>query len=110
MARKAVELARAAALVGAHSTGAGERARHIGFYLIDKGLPELERAAEVRLSSSQSLQRAVERCPLLIYLGTIVLLSVILSAGLLAQALALGMPLGALLPIALLSLLSLIHI
>ena len=105
VARKAVELARAAALVGAHSTGAGERARHVGFYLIDKGLPELERAAEIRLSSSQSLQRAVERCPLLIYLGTIVLLSVILSAGLLAQALALGMPLGALLPIALLSLL-----
>ena len=36
VARKAVDLARAASLVGAHSAdaGAGERARHVGFYLI----------------------------------------------------------------------------
>jgi cyclic beta-1,2-glucan synthetase len=109
VARRALDLARAAA-TGDAAGGLGERARHVGFYLIDKGLPELERAADVRLSGAAALRRAAGRCPLTLYLGGIVLLSAILSAGLLAQALAFGLPAWWLLPIGLLSLLAVSHL
>jgi len=46
VARKAIELAHE----GADGNGGDDRAAHVGFYLIDKGLPQLERALEVRLS------------------------------------------------------------
>ncbi len=45
VARKAIQLARE----GAARKGSDDRAAHVGFYLIDKGLPQLERAAEARL-------------------------------------------------------------
>ena len=60
-----------------------DRAAHVGFYLIDKGLPQLERAAEVRLSPSEALRKVGCRFPLLLYRGTILLMTVIF-AGLLA--------------------------
>ncbi|MBS1172446.1 MAG: beta-(1,2)-glucan production associated transrane protein, partial [Proteobacteria bacterium] len=66
VARKAVELARAGG-----ESGADRRAGHVGFYLIDKGLPELERAANVRLSGTEALRKATGRFPLLLYLGAI---------------------------------------
>ena len=44
VARKAIQLARE----GAARKGGDDRAAHVGFYLIDKGLPQLERTAEVR--------------------------------------------------------------
>ena len=59
---------------------------HVGFFLIDKGLPRLEQAAQLRLSAAERLQRAARRHALLLYLGAIALLSVVLSAGLLAEA------------------------
>lgn len=105
VARKAVDLAHAAAAVDAGS-GIGTRARHVGYYLIDKGLPELERAAEVRLSSVESVRRAAGRVPLAMYLGGIVLVTAAFSAGLLAQALAVGTPLWGLLAIGILALLA----
>ena len=46
VAAKAIELARASAA----GKGSNDRAAHVGFYLIDKGLPELERAAGVKAS------------------------------------------------------------
>ncbi len=71
-------------------------------------MPELERAAEVRLSGAEALRRAAGRFPLLLYLGAIVLITVIIAGGLLAQALcrrdAAG--LGVLVPIGVLSLLA----
>ena len=109
VARKAVELAQAAAGRIVARDNRGDRAGHVGFYLIDKGLPELERAAAVRLSAPEALRRVVGQCPLLIYLGGILLISVILAAGLLAQARASGIPAGVLsftlLPIGMLALL-----
>lgn len=93
VARKALELARAGAAVDA-GTGTDGRAGHVGYYLIDKGLPQLERAAEVRLSGCGALRRTVGRCPLLLYLGTITLITAIITGSLLAQTLAVGMPAG----------------
>jgi hypothetical protein len=60
MARSAIELTQA----GAAQHGGDDRAAHVGFYLIDKGLPQLERRAEVRLSPAVVLQRLGRRCPL----------------------------------------------
>jgi len=96
VARKAVELAHAGALPGMGS-GGGEHARHVGFYLIDKGVVELERVAEVRLSGFESLRRMAGRFPLPIYLGVIVLIAALIGGSLLAQVYAVGMPAWALL-------------
>jgi len=62
------------------------RTAHVGFYLIDKGLHQLERALEVRLSPSEYLQRWSRRFPLLVYLGAITLMTAIFAGGLLAKA------------------------
>jgi cellobiose phosphorylase len=80
VARKAVDLARAAASGG----DAGDRSRHVGYNLIDKGVPELEHALAFRPSSIDRLRRAFSRCPVPIYLGAIVLLGVLPSGALLA--------------------------
>ena len=77
VARKAVELARAAE--------DATRAGHVGFYLIDKGLPELERAAKVRLSAFLSWRRKAGQFPLFAYLGAIALITVIVTGCLLVQ-------------------------
>jgi cyclic beta-1,2-glucan synthetase len=105
VARKAVELARAGA-VADPLAGAGQRAGHVGFYLIDKGVEQLELAAEVELPKTESLRRAMGRYPLLIYLGGVFLITALITGVLLVQALAAGMPVWALSPVGLLLLLA----
>jgi cellobiose phosphorylase len=87
VARRAIQFARE----GAAKNDSDDRAAHVGFYLIDKGLPQLERSAEVRLSTSEALQRMICRFPLLLYLGTITLITVIFTGGLLTKAYASGL-------------------
>ena len=95
VARKAIQLAqedtasttaRAGTPGGAHGVTGGHRTSHVGYYLIDKGLPRLERAAEVRSSIAEAVQRTGCRFPLLLYLGTILLLTLIFAGSLLAKA------------------------
>ncbi|MGA8006137.1 MAG: cyclic beta 1-2 glucan synthetase, partial [Burkholderiales bacterium] len=94
VARTVIRLACAAA-----ESGAGDRARHVGYYLIDKGVRELEQAAQVRLSGSEAVRRTASRFPLSLYLGAIGLIAAVVSGALLARALAAGAPVWALLPI-----------
>jgi cellobiose phosphorylase len=82
VARKAVQLAHEGT---ARKDGDG-RAAHVGFYLIDKGLPQLERTVKARLSAFEALQRLGGRFSLPLYLGTILLLTVIFTGSLLAKA------------------------
>jgi cyclic beta-1,2-glucan synthetase len=82
IARHAIHLAQQ----GASRNGVDDREAHVGFYLIDKGVPQLEQAAEVRLSTSHALQRTSGRFPLLLYVGTIVLMTGVFTGGLLALA------------------------
>ncbi|MGA6993864.1 MAG: glucoamylase family protein [Candidatus Deferrimicrobiaceae bacterium] len=82
VARKAILLAGEAAA----GNGPDDRAAHVGFYLIDKGLPQLERAAGVRLPLLEILRRRTGRFSLHLYLGSILLLTVIFSGALLAKA------------------------
>ena len=92
VARKAIQLAHEAA-AGAMSRGsaAGDRAAHVGYYLIGKGLPQLKRAAQARLSIAEALSRAACRFPLFLYLGTIALLTLIFSWSLAGKAQAGGL-------------------
>ncbi len=82
VARQAIRLAREATADG------DTRTSHVGFYLIDKGLPRLERAAEVRLSAAERLQRTGRRLSLPLYLGAIALITGGLTAGILTAGLA----------------------
>jgi cyclic beta-1,2-glucan synthetase len=91
VALKAIGLARGAA---AHKDGgqAGDdRTAHVGFYLIDKGLPQLEELAHVRLSVFGSLRKVSSRFPSLLYPGTITLMTAIFTGGLMAKALSDGL-------------------
>ena len=84
VARQAIRLAQA-------GTGpSDERTQHVGFYLIDQGLPQLERAAQVKGSIAGALRGPSGRFPLLIYLGGILLLTTIVTGGLLARVAADG--------------------
>ncbi|MDA8179797.1 MAG: cyclic beta 1-2 glucan synthetase, partial [Deltaproteobacteria bacterium] len=71
---------------GADGYGPADRAAHVGFYLVDKGLPRMERAAGVRLTVLDSLRRTASRCSLHLYSGSIMLLTVVVSWALLAKA------------------------
>ena len=88
VARKAIQLSGEEA----SRRGGDDRAAHVGFYLIDKGLPRLERAARMRLSALEALARTGRRVPLLLYLGAITLMTAMFAGGLLAKAHAGGYP------------------
>ena len=83
------EVAREAIRLAGEGRGRGDgddRAKHVGFYLIDKGLAELEGLAGVRLSFPEAVKKATLRFPLLFYLGTIGLITAILTGYLLGEA------------------------
>ena len=82
VARKAIDLSHDAAA----RKGGDDRTANVGFYLIDKGFPQLERTAEVHFSALEALQRIGRRFPLLIYIGAIMLMAVIFTGSLLAKA------------------------
>ena len=80
VARQAIQLAQE----GAARKGGDDRTAHVGFYLIDKGLAQLEATAKVRSSPSEALRKVSRRFPLPLYGGTILLIAV-LFAGLLVE-------------------------
>jgi cyclic beta-1,2-glucan synthetase len=100
VARRTIQLAG-----GAASKGGDARSSHVGFYLIDKGLHELESAVQVRLSLAQAVRRKSRQFPLQIYLGLIALLTGVFSANLLMVAHGRHVPLW---PLALLTVLFLL--
>src|SRR6266849_1597743 len=86
VARKAVQLAHERAA----GAGGDDRAAHVGFYLVDKGLLELGRTARIRPSITETFQGITGRFPYSLYLGAILLITVLFTLGLLAQAHAVG--------------------
>ncbi len=86
VARKAIQMA----CENAARKDSDERAAHVGFYLIDKGLPQLERAVEIGRSTAEALPERIGRPPLLLYLGSIALTTGIFSGSLLVKAHASG--------------------
>ncbi len=82
VAAQAIDLAKKAAA----GKGEEDRTAHVGFYLIDKGLPRLEQMAGLHFSFSRMLHKIFRRFPLPIYGGAIMLLTLILAAGFTAKA------------------------
>ena len=56
---------------------------HVGYYLIDKGRPALERIAEMRLSPQLITSKLLHRFPMPIYLGTVLLITIAATSELL---------------------------
>ena len=83
VAQIAVDLARQ----GTARQGAGAPCEHVGYYLVDAGRRELEKAAGVRLSWRSHPRLLLERAPLLCYLGPIAVLTALFCAVLLSQGL-----------------------
>jgi len=106
VARKAIQLAHE----GAARKRVGSDAAHVGFYLIDEGLAQLERMAEVRLSPAEALLKVSRRFPLLLYGGTILLMTAIFAGCFAAKAYAGGLQGWALGLVGLLSLLCTSHL
>jgi hypothetical protein len=92
VARQALDLASAAA------AEAGGRAAHVGYYLTDAGLPQLEQAAGAQAGLAEHIRRAARRCPLFLYLGAIGLITALLGGALLVEASGAGLPGWTLLP------------
>jgi cyclic beta-1,2-glucan synthetase len=82
VAQMAVKLAQESV----EARGSDDRRAHVGFYLNDMGLQELERAAGMSRSPMESLGRIIHRFPLLCYIGTITLVTATIAAVVLAQA------------------------
>ncbi|MHB8354235.1 MAG: cyclic beta 1-2 glucan synthetase, partial [Burkholderiales bacterium] len=85
VATRVVALARVGTVTES-AAGADDRARHVGFYLIDKGLPKLAQVVGMRLSGFDRVRRATGRLPLLPYLGGILLAVVTLAGSMAVQA------------------------
>ena len=81
VAAEAIGLARQ----GAAGKIAGDREGHVGFYLVDKGFPRLEYCARVKSTAMDMLQRAGRRFPMQLYLGLILLFTVVFTTSLLPE-------------------------
>ncbi len=65
--------------------GRDARTAHVGYYLIDKGLIKLESACNIQFSPFINLAEISRRVPLFIYSSSIILLTVLITAGMLEQ-------------------------
>jgi len=75
IARVAIELAQ-------HAGDAAEaHTSHVGYYLVDRGLPQLERAVAARLPLLEWLRRGCAKVRLPLYLGAILSLVLLATAG-----------------------------
>jgi len=71
---------------GAALNGVDDRTAHVGYYLIDKGLKKFETLAKVQFSATAILRKVSREIPLLLYSGSIILLTALFTIGLLAKA------------------------
>ncbi len=75
VARETVVLAKRHASVAHDQAQLG----HVGYYLVDQGLEQLEAAVQARPALRLSLARALRRSPLLIHVGAIVLVTALVT-------------------------------
>jgi cyclic beta-1,2-glucan synthetase len=82
VARKAIELAKK----GSELNSPTDRTAHVGFYLIGKGLTQLEHLTNTKYSFASKFRKAIFRHPLFFYLGSIIILTLIFCWSLLEKA------------------------
>ena len=63
-----------------------DRAGHVGYYLIGEGRKELEKNCGVRLTVKEKIYRAGKKVPLLIYVGSSLLMAIVFSGSLIKKA------------------------
>ncbi len=78
VARQAIELANAAAI----TQGRNDRAAHVGYYLVDHGCTELADRLQLRPAMAKRICAVAPRLPLSLYLGSIVMFSLLLASSL----------------------------
>src|SRR5205814_69790 len=78
VAQKAIQLTAASA----ENAADNNRKSHVGYFLIDKGQPELEQAVHVHWDWPVTIERLLKRFPLAFYAGGVVLLCSLLTFGL----------------------------
>lgn len=103
VARKAIQLAHQP--ITSHAS-CDVRRSHVGYFLVNKGLAQLERASQAPLAFGESLVRLVRRFPVPAYLGGIGLLTAWFTWSLLARAYGQGLPLWLLVGVGLATLLA----
>ncbi len=81
VAEAALRLAREAAARTDADDGERARRAHVGYYLIGRGLDELERAVRYRRTPAEFVRRSGKRVPLLAYLGAITAITAAISGG-----------------------------
>ncbi|HSW65112.1 MAG TPA: hypothetical protein VLH56_17660, partial [Dissulfurispiraceae bacterium] len=86
VALRAIEFARDATGNSDDRHNKNARAEHVGYYLIDKGLPQLERTAGVQIATLDSLQKIGSAFPAFLYVGAITLLTAAFTGIVLAKA------------------------
>ncbi|MDE1153761.1 MAG: glucoamylase family protein [Micavibrio sp.] len=77
IARHAVQLAAAVDVTDANDPR--QRQRHVGYYLVDKGLPALESIAQIKISVLEKIRRAASDNPLHVYLGAVTFMTVYIA-------------------------------
>ncbi|MBC8126165.1 MAG: hypothetical protein H8M99_03310 [Gloeobacteraceae cyanobacterium ES-bin-144] len=88
VARLAIQQAVAAAA----QVGIGDRSAHVGYYLIDRGLPVIERMARVRWPWRSGLERLIRHFPMTFYVGKIGILTLLMTLGFTWHVRTLGVP------------------
>jgi len=86
VARKAIQSALEATRLDEPRDPGRQPCCHVGFYLVDRGLAQLERLAQVRSSPLETLRKAGRRYPLPLYCGAILLMTVLLAGSLVVKA------------------------
>ena len=86
VARQVIELAAQDASAAATASQAG----HVGYYLINKGRPKLEKEVSAKMPLRHRLLRCIYRWPLFFYLVPILFITAIFTGGLLIFAASLG--------------------
>ncbi len=82
VAQQTVALARQGGIQSAND----DRAAHVGYYLIGKGRPQLERAVQYRQTFRTATRTLGRRFPLALYLGSIVVLTAAFTTAVIARA------------------------
>ena len=86
IARRAIELAARARVAQSQDM----RRAHVGYFLIDDGVLELEKEFNYRPRLDEKLTRAIFRHPTLVYLGTLIVITALITSAFLYYARAAG--------------------
>ena len=84
--KRVAELAIEAAAANINAQPPEDRKAHVGYYLVGKGLPELKKAAGMKKTFAGGFRKMLDNHRLVSYLGSIFLITVIITASFLLKA------------------------